>query len=84
MMADYDEDEPFFEEDEPAAKIHNAFDRGARGTTEPPSIFLSLAMPSLNSALTCPPTIGSPFGGLVTDAQAAANTARPPLVHSHG
>ena len=36
-MADYDEDEDFFEADEPAEKIHAAFDRGEKGITAPPS-----------------------------------------------
>ena len=35
-MADYDEDEDFFEEDEPAEKIHAAFEQGEKGVTGPP------------------------------------------------
>lgn len=38
-MADFDEDEGFFEEDEDAENVHAAFERGEIGLTAPPKPF---------------------------------------------
>lgn len=35
IMADYDEDETFFEEDEPVEAVRAAFERGEKGVTAP-------------------------------------------------
>jgi len=81
-MADYDEDEDFFEEDEPAEKVFAAFDRGEKFFTGPlPVIFKVVGLSANTGAV--PPTMSGPqVGWLVTDAQAVTNTNRPPLART--
>jgi hypothetical protein len=45
-MADYDDDEDFFEESEPAEKIHALFDQGEKGQTALPASIQAVAFDS--------------------------------------
>jgi hypothetical protein len=59
MMADYDEDEDFYEEDELAEGIHAAFERGQKGITGPP-LYFHFVTESLNTGLV-------PYTALIAD-----------------
>jgi hypothetical protein len=80
-MADYDEDEDFFEEDEPAEKVFAAFNRGEKGITAPRIAFY-IASPSLNTGSVVPVSCGSQAGWFVTGARPSLNTNQPPLVRT--
>ena len=82
-MADYDEDEDFFEEDEPAEKIHAIFDRGEKGITWPPSTLLTVVVGSLNVGAV-QPVQGFLGGQFVTGPQAVANTTGEVLAAAGG
>ncbi len=80
-MADYDEDENFFEEDEPAEKIFSAFDRGGKGVTAPRVAFC-IASQSLNTGSVGPMARGSQAGWFVSGSQPGLNTNQPPLART--
>ena len=74
-MPDFDENEAFYEEDEPAEKIFAAFDHAEKGITSPSSFYFIL--PSVNigdSAVEIPVVVGTQIGRWVTDDAAMPNS----------
>ncbi|MGO8873396.1 MAG: hypothetical protein ACLQPH_18735 [Acidimicrobiales bacterium] len=73
-MADFDEDEDFYEEDEPAEKIHAIFDKGEKGMTWPPTPVVRIVTRSPNFGTVGPIELGFPGGQFVTGPQTVTNT----------
>jgi hypothetical protein len=61
-MADYDEDEDFFEEDEPAEKVFLAFALGSKVLTAPPMVDVHLVTKSVNTGSVAPFGLVGHFG----------------------
>ena len=55
MTRDWDDDETFYEEDEPVEKIMAIFERGKKGVTGPPLVQLVCLCPDPNTRVgNCP------------------------------
>jgi hypothetical protein len=80
-MPTTNQDDDFYEEDEPLEEIISAFENGDKGITAP-TVGICLAGPSGNFGCVTIGEYGAQVGWFVTDAQAVANTSRPPLART--